>query len=126
MTTCINTQLFVRYLGILFIAGAFLVPKVFAAEPTDGVRTETVKFEDLAVNSPAGAAALYARIHRAAQAVCVQPGTDGRNLRSRTTEQTCMAQSESRAVKSVNSGALSAYYQSKVGHPSIIVATNVQ
>lgn len=38
----------------------------------DGVRTETVKFQDLNTDTAAGVQALYGRIHSAAQRVCSQ------------------------------------------------------
>ena len=119
-----NRKFVARFLGAFLIAAAFLGPKVFAADPTDSVRTQTVKFEDLSVNTQAGAAALYQRIHHAAKQVCEQPGADGKNLQALQMQQSCIARAESRAVDNVHSGALSAYYQMTLGHPYAVLAQN--
>jgi UrcA family protein len=121
-----HSKLFARYTGILVITGAFLSANAFAADPSDAPRSETVKFQDLNTGSNSGAAALYQRIHSAAQKVCAQPG-DGRALAARSVEQRCMAQSEARAVESVHSSALTAFYQTKIGHAdSVVVLSKAQ
>ena len=119
-----NSKIVSRFLAGFLITAAFLAPKVFAADPTDSVRTQTVKFEDLSVNTQAGAAALYQRIHRAAKQVCEQPGADQRNLKAWQMQQSCIVRAESRAVDNVHSGALSAYYQMTLGHPYAVLAQN--
>ena len=43
------------------------------AHAGDEARSETVKFADLDLSSPAGVEALYGRIHAAARRVCDQP-----------------------------------------------------
>jgi UrcA family protein len=124
MTMNMNIKIVVRCLGMGLIAAAFLGPKVFAADPTDSVRTRTVKFEDLSLNDQSGAATLYQRIHQAAKQVCEQPGADQRNLKALQMQQSCMVRAESRAVDNVHSGALSAYYQMTLGHPYAVSAQN--
>lgn len=119
-----NTKTVARFVSIALIGAAFAGPKVFAADPTDSVRTETIKFADLSLDSQAGAVSLYQRIHQAAKRVCEQPGTDQRNLRVMDMQQSCIARAESRAVDNVHSGALSAYYQMTLGHSSAVTASN--
>jgi len=124
MTMNMNTKIVARFVGVSLIAAAFLGPKVFAADPSDSVRTQTVKFEDLSVNTQAGAVTLYQRIHRAAKQVCEQPGAEERNLTALAMQQSCMARAESRAVDNVHSGALSAYYRMTIGHTFAVSAQN--
>jgi UrcA family protein len=124
MTMNMNRKIVARFLGGFLIAAAFLGPKVFAADPTDSVRTQTVKFEDLSVNTQAGAASLYRRIHQAAKQVCEQPGADGKDLKALQIQQACIVRAESRAVDNVHSGALSAYYQMTLGHSYAVSAQN--
>jgi len=124
MTMNMTSQIVARLAGIALIASAFAVPKVFAADPNDSVRTATVHFEDLSVDSQAGAATLYQRIHHAAQQVCGQPGADNRNLQALKMQETCIARAESRAVADVHSNALSAYYQKTHGISYALTAAN--
>jgi UrcA family protein len=119
-----NSKIAARFLGVSLIAAAFLGPQAFAADPPDSVRSQTVKFADLSVNTEAGAAALYQRIHQAAKQVCEQPGVDQRNLKAAQMQESCMARAELRAVDNVHSAALSAYYQMTLGHRSAVLASN--
>lgn len=119
-----NTKTVARFVSIALIGAAFAGPQVFAADPSDAVRTETIKFADLSLDSQAGAVSLYQRIHQAAKRVCEQPGTDQRNLRVMDMQQSCIARAESRAVDNVHSGALSVYYQMTLGHASVVTASN--
>jgi UrcA family protein len=81
------------------------------------VRSETVRFGDLNLASPAGVEALYGRIHAAARRVCERPAGEQTGVR------TCMAQAESEAIRKVDIPMLTAYYQSKTGsHPQTIIA----
>ena len=118
-----NSKIVARVVGIALIAAAFAGPKVFAADETDAVRTQTVKFADLNASSQAGAVALYKRIHQAAKQVCAEPDAS-RNLRAFEMEQSCIARAESSAVDRVHSGALSAYYQMTLGHSYPVSASN--
>ncbi len=120
----IDSKIVARITGIALIGAAFIGPKVFAADPADSVRTQTVKFADLSVNTQAGTAALYQRIHQAAKQVCEQPGADQRNLQAYAMQQSCMVRAESRAVDDVHSGALSAYYRTIHGSSYTMTASN--
>jgi UrcA family protein len=57
---------------VMLLACALVSSNAFADDP---VRTETVKFADLKVDTPAGVEALYRRIYGAAQRVCAYEGT---------------------------------------------------
>ena len=89
----------------------------FNAHAGDDARSETVKFADLNLDTPAGVESLYGRIHAAARRVCEQPAGEMRAA-SR-----CMAKAESEAIGKVNIPSLTAFYQQKTGgHPATITA----
>lgn len=83
-----------------------------AAEPTD-VRTTTVKYADLDLSTPQGAASLYNRIRFASEAVC-SPSGQG-DLAAMSRSQKCVKQAIAGAVAKVNQPALSAVYAAKYG-----------
>lgn len=101
----------------LFIAGA-----AFAGTPDDDVRSETVKFRDLDLQSDTGVSALYQRIQAAARRVCDQPSDAG--VSSAYAVRSCKEKAESRAVMSVNVPSLTAYYQKVSGHPIPMLAND--
>ena len=72
---------------------------------------ETVNFQDLNIDSPAGAAALYQRLHAAARHVCFAEW-DKDPVKVRRAE-ACANEVESRAVSRLNVAELTAYYQIK-------------
>ena len=82
---------------------------------------ETVKFQDLKIDSPAGAAALYQRLHVAARHVCFAEW-DKDPVKAQRAE-TCANEAESRAVSQLNVGALTAYYQIKNRQDSPLTAS---
>jgi UrcA family protein len=89
----------------------------FNAHAGDQVRSETVKFADLNLGTPAGVEALYGRIHAAARRVCEQPA--GELAASRA----CLTKAESEAIGKVNVPLLTTFYQNKTGmHPQTITA----
>jgi UrcA family protein len=81
-------------------------------------RSETVKFADLNLGSPAGVEALYGRIHAAAWRVCQQPAGEQRAVRR------CMTKTESEAIGKVNNPLLTAFYQKKTGSPPQTITAN--
>jgi UrcA family protein len=105
----------------LFLTCMLVGTHAFAGEP-DPVSSETVKYQDLNVDSPAGVTALYQRIHSAAKRVCDVGGD--RNLASQQEAQTCASKAEAGAVAHVNSPALTAYYQMKTGRQVAVFAAN--
>jgi len=94
----------------------------FAGQPDDQVPAKIVKFQDLNVDSPAGVAALFQRIHSAAKLVC---NVDrDRSLAAAQRAKTCASEAEARAVALVNLPPLTAYYQKKIGRPAAVLAAN--
>ena len=89
----------VMSLTCTFVVALALIPK------------ETVKFQDLNINSSAGAAALYQRLHAAAQHVCFTEWDRG-PVKTQQAE-VCANEAESRAVSRLNVAELTAYYQVK-------------
>jgi UrcA family protein len=81
-----------------------------AADPTD-VRTTIVKYADLDLSTPQGAASLYNRIRFASEAVC----SEARDLAAISRSQKCVKQAIAGAVAKVNQPALSAVYAAKYG-----------
>jgi UrcA family protein len=72
------------------------------------VPKQTVKFQDLNIASNDGAAALYQRVHVAAQNVCFT-GWDKSQVRVERAE-ACAGEAEARAVSQLNVPELTAYY----------------
>jgi len=94
---------------------------VCAAAETDPPQT-TVKFADLNVSNPAGAAALYARIQRAARQVC-RP-LEEREFRS-AVHDACVHKAIADAVSKVGQPALFDAYNLHNDQPiRIVVATS--
>src|SRR5580704_9462852 len=107
-----ESTIFAAFSAAVIFTCMFVVASAFGAVPGE-VPSETVKFQDLNVASPAGVAALYGRIHRAAQHVCAVP--DNRQLAYVQRANTCVAQAEARAVAQLDIAALTAYVQTKNG-----------
>jgi UrcA family protein len=82
---------------------------------------ETVKFQDLNIDSSAGAAALYQRLHAAAQHVCFADW-DRDPVRVQRAE-ACAIEAESRAVSQLNFVELTAYSQMKSRQDSTLTAS---
>jgi UrcA family protein len=83
------------------------------ADGLDEPPQSTVKFGDLNISSPEGAAALYARIKSAAVAVC--PRIDEHDLGQRSELKACVDHAVSTAVIRVNAPELSALYTKSTG-----------
>jgi UrcA family protein len=90
----------------------------FSAHADEPVRSETVKFADLNLESPAGVEAVYGRIHAAARRVCAQPA----ELMAAT--RTCINKAESEAIGKVNAPLLTAFYQKKTGNQPQTITAN--
>jgi UrcA family protein len=89
---------------------AWVGPNAVADEE---VRSETVKFQDLNLNSPEGVQALYRRIHAAAGRVCDQ--SDPALQRAAAS---CAKKAEARAIAKVGLPQLVAYYRTQTGDQS--------
>jgi UrcA family protein len=91
--------------GVL-LACVFVVSSAFAAEPDTQVRTETVIFQDLNLAHAAGVAALYKRIHAAAQRVCAVSGPIELVFYNSRASAKCTKDAEARAIEKINLPAL--------------------
>ena len=80
------------------------------ATPDDSP-SRIVKFADLDLTRPQGAAVLYTRIRSAARAVCLPQNNWMMELRAISDQ--CREQAIARAVGDVNAPALTAYYQGR-------------
>jgi len=85
-----------------------------AAEGTEALQV-TVKYGDLNVSTPQGAAALYSRIRVAADAVCWP--LDHGDLSSKVKMAACVHKAIADAVTTVDQPTLSAVYIAKYGQP---------
>jgi UrcA family protein len=90
-----------------------------SASADEQVRSETVKFHDLNVNTPEGVQALYGRIHSAAKHVCsesdpiLQQGSAA-----------CARKSEANAIVKLSLPQLTAFYNIKNGdHTQPLIAS---
>jgi UrcA family protein len=100
----------------MLLACVLVASNAFADEQ---VRTETVKFQDLNLDTPAGVAALYSRIHSAAVRVCSPQG----GWREQLGAAACTKDAEAKAIDKVNRPSLTAFYRMKTGdHTETITA----
>jgi UrcA family protein len=90
------------------------------ARAAEQVRSETVKFKDLDVGTPAGVEALYRRIHSAARRVCESPA----GWPETASAAACAKDAEARAIAKVNLPSLTAYYRAKTGDRTQTIAAN--
>ncbi len=99
----------------------------FAASDGD-VPQVVVKFEDLNLSNPQGAASLYGRIAVAGIEVCKPFDVDGHDLAARARRNACVHQAIAEAVTKVNRPELFAIYGEKNHQPRpfIVAATQTQ
>jgi UrcA family protein len=97
---------------ILAVSVLLLTHNASAAGSDDEVSMAVVKFQDLDVNTPAGAASLYWRIHRAADRVC---GLDEHSIPRLFARVECAQAAEARAIGQLSFSRLTAYYQAQTG-----------
>jgi UrcA family protein len=97
------------------IFGTFALTGGAASMAADGedVRQVVVKYGDLAVSNPQGAATLYSRIRAAANEVCNADDYGSRDLGSRASVDACVRKSISGAVTTVGRAELFAIYNAK-------------
>ena len=96
----------------LTLMAAMLLAFVVAssAHANEQVRSETVRFQDLNVDTPAGVQALYDRIHAAAKRVC----SESDPLRQFAAA-SCARKAEADAIGKLSLPQLTALYQTKTG-----------
>jgi UrcA family protein len=103
----------------LGIVGAALALSVASATAAVAAPSQAVRYDDLDLARPAGAAVLYDRIQHAARQVC----GDAQRVGSRVVSpawRVCMAGAVDRAVRAVDRPALSAYHAARTGVPRLI------
>ena len=98
----------------MLLALTLVVSDAFA---DDQVRTETVKFQDLNVVAPGGVEALYGRIHAAAKRVCSES-----DKMQQFRADACAKKAEAQAIAALDIPELTAFYQIKTGHTSMLSA----
>jgi UrcA family protein len=109
-----HNRTMLAYVAAMWLACGLVASNAYA---DDQARSETVKFADLNVNTQAGAAALYGRIHAAAGRVCDKPGGWMPSVNA------CVTKAESEAIGKVSLPLLTAYYEQKTGkHPPTFTA----
>ena len=91
----------------MLLASVAGVPAAFA---DSDVRSETVKFQDLNIDTSAGVQALYGRIHAAAKRVCSQS-----DAVQQPSANACAKKAEADAVQKLSFPQLTAYYRLKTG-----------
>jgi UrcA family protein len=100
----------------MLLACVLVVSNAFA----DGqLRTETVNFQDLNVDTSAGLQTLYHRIHAAAKRVCASSG-EWAQIR----EVRCAGEAVAQTVEKLNLPPLTAYYQAKNGGRTEVFTAN--
>jgi UrcA family protein len=113
-----------RFRALIATAVFSTVASGFAVLPAVAGSSEgpqaTVKYQDLNIASPEGAAVLYADIRRAAEKACSQ--VDG-GVDTYGERQICINKAILDAVTKVNAFALSAVYASRHGIPQPAVLT---
>jgi UrcA family protein len=104
----------------LALSAAMLLTCVWAAPSAfadEQVRSETVKFHDLNVDTPEGVQALYGRIHAAAKRVCSE--TDPILQQGAAS---CARKAEANAIEKLSLPQLTAYYKIKKGEHTPLIA----
>jgi UrcA family protein len=123
-----NTSIRLRTLCAAAVFGALassIAALCAAAESTD-TPTVIVKYGDLNVANPQGAAALYNRIVAAAHQVCKSFDNDSRGLGSRPRQDACIHKATADAVSKVGKPELFAIYNAKNRQPLPIVVASAQ
>jgi UrcA family protein len=107
----------------MFLAASVSITSTAYADEQLGVEggVETVNFQDLDVNMPAGAQTLYGRIHAAADRVCVSKISS--DPLGALLALACARKAVANAVEQLNLPALTAYYNMRTGGkaPTLIV-----
>jgi len=107
-----------HYRPFLACSAAIALACVLAASnafAVDQIRSETVKYADLKVDTPAGAQALYSRIHSAARRVC---GYEATSIQGPSVWQNCVRPAVDAAVAKVNNSQLTALHTGRKPAPA--------
>jgi UrcA family protein len=110
------TDRIVRAFATTVLLACAVVSGAYADEQ---VRSQTVKFQDLNIDTPAGVRALYGRIHAAAQRVC----SDSDPIMA-VAASVCAKKAEARAIGTLGLFQLTAYYREKTGDHTELLTAN--
>jgi UrcA family protein len=113
MTTSTRLRSLIATAVLSALAGTFAT--VCAAADSTGVPTMIVKYGDLSVSNPQGAATLYGRIVAATRKVCDGFHVDSRDLGSQARLNACVHKAIADAVTKVGQPELFAIYHAKNG-----------
>jgi len=115
-----NSSIKINRVVLAFSAAMLLTCEVAASVYADNqVRTQTVRFQDLNVETPAGVQALYGRIHAAAERVCSE-SDQSRQVAAAA----CAKKAEAEAVGNLGLIQLTAYYRMKTGDGTDALTAN--
>lgn len=115
-----NSSIKINRVVLAFSAAMLLTCEVAASVYADNqVRTQTVRFQDLNVETPAGVQALYGRIHAAAERVCSE-SDPSRQIAA----DACAKRAEAEAVGNLGLIQLTAYYRMKTGDGTDALTAN--
>jgi UrcA family protein len=103
----------VAFSAVAFVCATIIMNSAAAGGPVGETLQQKVSYADLNLDRPEGVAALYKRIRAAAANVCSPLESREMSLSSKL--QPCIADATSRAIKSVNNPALSAYNNARNG-----------
>src|SRR5262245_26824381 len=92
------------------LVGAIASPLVMA-DSVVGVKSETVRYDDLRLSSPVAIAVLHGRLRHAAERACGQPDT--RQLATATRYRKCVDDAMATAIAEINEPRLAEYHKSK-------------
>lgn len=106
-----------RLVAVSSLFGLLCAAQAPVADSADGLRSETVSYRDLNLNTIEGATTLYKRIRSAASSVC--RGNEGRRLEEWQAYDSCFKHAITQAVVKVNSPMLTAVFNG--GKPSSTV-----
>jgi UrcA family protein len=110
---------------VVFSALASSLAAVSVAADRTTTVSETVKYGDLNISNPQGAAILYRRIVGAAYSVC-RDNVDSRNLESQSNLVACVHKAIADAVTKVGQPQLFAIYNSRNRQPLPITVASAQ
>jgi UrcA family protein len=108
----------------LAFSAAMLLACVWAVSTAlagEQVRSETVKFSDLNVNTSQGVQALYGRIHAAAWHVC---STTSADPLYQIGTRSCAKNAEAKAIEGLNLPQLTAFYRTQTGNQAQPLSAN--
>jgi UrcA family protein len=120
MYTTPSTPVRTLFAGAILSALAFNVSTVSSAEEDTSPPQVIVKFGDLNPSTSQGAAALYGRIHSAADSVCWRMYQSTGAYKQHKDE--CLQKVIADAVSKVDKSALTAIFTSKYGAPAPVPA----